>query len=103
MPASNRVVGDDMYGGRHLVYGDVTPPGGTPEHASRDPLQTRQALHAALLGFEHPISGAPMRFHAPLPADMAELVRALRRYRLVEAPRVAGTVIDLEAIVGGLT
>ena len=33
--------------------------------------------HAATLGFEHPTSKAAMRFHSPLPADMAALLEAL--------------------------
>ena len=37
----------------------------------------RQALHAGVLGFVHPITGVKHRFKAPLPADMAELVEAL--------------------------
>ena len=32
---------------------------------------SRQALHAARLGFEHPVTGAPMRFEAPLPPELA--------------------------------
>ena len=38
----------------------------------------RQALHAAVLGFVHPITGEKLRFKAALPADMAGLVEALR-------------------------
>jgi len=38
----------------------------------------RQALHAAVLGFPHPISGQPLRFEAPLPADLAIALTALR-------------------------
>ncbi len=38
----------------------------------------RQALHAALLGFEHPRTGEFLQFESPLPADMAALVGALR-------------------------
>jgi len=38
----------------------------------------RQALHAALLGFEHPRTGDFLQFESPLPADMAALVEALR-------------------------
>ncbi len=38
----------------------------------------RQALHAAVLGFEHPITGEEMMFESPLPDDMAGLVAALR-------------------------
>lgn len=41
----------------------------------------RQALHARLLAFSHPVTGKMLRFEAPLPADMAELVEALRRLK----------------------
>ena len=34
----------------------------------------RQALHAAVLGFVHPATGAFHRFESPLPADMRELI-----------------------------
>lgn len=30
----------------------------------------RQALHAFRLAFVHPVTGAPLEFHAPMPADM---------------------------------
>jgi 23S rRNA pseudouridine1911/1915/1917 synthase len=33
----------------------------------------RQALHAAVLGFRHPTTGAVLRFESPLPPDMATL------------------------------
>lgn len=32
----------------------------------------RQALHAFRLAFVHPVTGAPLEFHAPLPEDMAQ-------------------------------
>ena len=38
----------------------------------------RQALHANVLGFVHPITGEHHRWESPLPADMAEAVGALR-------------------------
>jgi 23S rRNA pseudouridine1911/1915/1917 synthase len=38
---------------------------------------TRQALHAAILEFDHPESGERLRFEAPAPADLAELLRLL--------------------------
>jgi 23S rRNA pseudouridine1911/1915/1917 synthase len=38
----------------------------------------RQALHAAALGFEHPVSGRFLRFESPVSADLAELLTALR-------------------------
>jgi len=39
----------------------------------------RQALHAAVLGFKHPISGEELRFESEIPADMAALLDVLRR------------------------
>ncbi|WP_439574418.1 RluA family pseudouridine synthase [Phreatobacter sp.] len=47
--------------------------------AARSALERlgRQALHAGLLGFEHPVTRARMRFESPLPADMAALAAAL--------------------------
>ena len=39
----------------------------------------RQALHAAHLGFVHPVTGAALAFDSALPEDMAELVQTLRR------------------------
>jgi 23S rRNA pseudouridine1911/1915/1917 synthase len=41
----------------------------------------RVALHAALLGFEHPATGRRVSWTAPLPKDMAELVERLRRHQ----------------------
>ena len=38
----------------------------------------RQALHAAVLGFIHPVTGAKLRFESKLPADMAGLLVELR-------------------------
>jgi 23S rRNA pseudouridine1911/1915/1917 synthase len=37
----------------------------------------RQALHAAVLGFTHPVTGVALRFETPLPPDMAALVTTL--------------------------
>jgi 23S rRNA pseudouridine1911/1915/1917 synthase len=38
----------------------------------------RQALHAAVLGFIHPVTGAQLRFESTLPADMTGLLVELR-------------------------
>jgi 23S rRNA pseudouridine1911/1915/1917 synthase len=68
----------------HALLGDPTY-GGTPK-----PLKAllnrlgfaRQALHAAELGFVHPISGQFVSFSADLPNDMQELIDELgRSYR----------------------
>jgi 23S rRNA pseudouridine1911/1915/1917 synthase len=39
----------------------------------------RQALHAAEIGFHHPISGEWLLFRMPLPRDLAQWVLALRK------------------------
>jgi 23S rRNA pseudouridine1911/1915/1917 synthase len=39
----------------------------------------RQALHAAVLGFRHPVTGEPLRFESPLPPDMATLQALLEQ------------------------
>ncbi len=40
----------------------------------------RQALHARLLAFRHPTTDEIMRFEAPHPADLAELLELFRRW-----------------------
>lgn len=54
------------------VYGSGPPAGPVREAIAQAGLK-RQALHAAVLGFVHPITGEAMRFESPLPADMAQL------------------------------
>ena len=44
----------------------------------------RQALHAAVLGFEHPASGQRLQFVSPLPQDMVKLLERLRKKNLGE-------------------
>ncbi len=51
---------------------------GVPEPArSTITALGRQALHAEILAFQHPISDAPLRIEAPLPADLQQLSDAL--------------------------
>jgi 23S rRNA pseudouridine1911/1915/1917 synthase len=61
--------------------GDPTYGSGPPAEPVRRAIAqvglARQALHAAVLGFVHPITGERLRFEAPLPADMAALQTAL--------------------------
>jgi 23S rRNA pseudouridine1911/1915/1917 synthase len=67
------IVGDPVYGGRLAI------PKGAGE-ALAEALRgfRRQALHAARLEFIHPRTGEIVRFEAPLPADLAGLLAALR-------------------------
>jgi 23S rRNA pseudouridine1911/1915/1917 synthase len=39
----------------------------------------RQALHAHRLAFKHPVDGRELRFEAPLPQDLVDLIARLRR------------------------
>ena len=60
----------------HPLVGD--PVYGRASSALRPLLQKlgfrRQALHAAVLGFIHPVTGHRLSFSSDLPADMAELI-----------------------------
>jgi len=99
------LVGDDMYGGRPLTYADLgePPPGGRDPDLDRigsPDLMPRQALHAAMLGFEHPITGERMSFTAPVPLDMARLIAILRRRRPGAGPtELERSTLDLSKAV----
>jgi 23S rRNA pseudouridine1911/1915/1917 synthase len=67
------LLGDQTYGGRRRLAGKTMGP--AAEAANSFP---RQALHAATLGFGHPVTGEMLEFTSPLPPDMAELLAALR-------------------------
>lgn len=67
------LVGDPVYGTRL----------GRPRGAGDQLIEAlrsfkRQALHAAALAFDHPLSGERLAFEAPPPADFAALLDALR-------------------------
>ena len=73
------IVGDDMYGGRAFVddLGET--------------VIGRQALHAALLAFRHPIDGRELEFCAPPAGDLRALIDTLRT-GAVEPVHVEATV-----------
>ena len=60
----------------HALLGD--PLYGRPNSQVRDVVKRlnfhRQALHAAVLGFVHPVTGDQLRFTSDLPPDMRELI-----------------------------
>ena len=68
------LIGDAVYGGRRRVNAKVLGEAAAEAAASFP----RQALHAATLGFRHPVTGERLSFSSPLPADMAGLLAALR-------------------------
>lgn len=55
---------------------------GTPELAQVATALGRQALHAAVLGFVHPVSGSSLRFESPPPVDFESALAALRALRV---------------------
>lgn len=82
------IVGDDMYGGR--AYAD----------AKGNVLIARQALHACVLGFPHPITNERMQFTAPLRGDMQALLKDLRTTagKGLERPETPGASVDLAKV-----
>ncbi|HEY6917994.1 MAG TPA: RNA pseudouridine synthase, partial [Tabrizicola sp.] len=71
--AGHGLVGDQTYGGKKRLSEKVLGQGA--EVGNSFP---RQALHAASLGFLHPVTGERLEFQSPLPADIAGLIEALR-------------------------
>ncbi|WP_029076626.1 RluA family pseudouridine synthase [Kaistia adipata] len=64
------LIGDQEYG-----KGFLTKAARLPEPARSVVSRFhRQALHAWLLGFEHPVTGETLRFESEPPADLAELI-----------------------------
>jgi len=73
------IVADDMYGGKPVYLWQLQD----AEPAAQDPLITRCALHASTLEFRHPTTSKIMKFEAPLPEDMQNLLEMLRKYRKI--------------------
>ncbi|MEO8241113.1 MAG: RluA family pseudouridine synthase [bacterium] len=68
------LLGDQTYGGKRIL---------SPKHVGEAAADLgngfpRQALHAATLGFDHPVTGERLEFNSALPPDMAALLTALR-------------------------
>lgn len=68
------IVGDPLYGGPLKL-----PKGASEALVAALRGFGRQALHAETLEFVHPVTGESVRASAPLPADMLELLQALRQ------------------------
>jgi 23S rRNA pseudouridine1911/1915/1917 synthase len=71
------IVADDMYGGKLVYQWQLTD----AESAAQEPIISRCALHASTLQFKHPTTGKTVKFEAPLPQDMQNLLDMLRKYR----------------------
>ncbi len=72
--AGHALIGDQTYGGRRRLAAKAVGEA-VAEAANTFP---RQALHAATLGFEHPVTGEWLEFSSPLPDDMERLIEMLR-------------------------
>jgi 23S rRNA pseudouridine1911/1915/1917 synthase len=72
--AGHPLVGDPLYGGRRQLTADSSP-------EKREALKSfgRQALHAAKLAFEHPVTGKAIAVESPLPKDFTALLKVLRQ------------------------
>lgn len=66
------LLGDPVYGGRFQM-----PPNCGAELEKELRGFKRQALHAAKLGLQHPVTDEYCEWEQPLPDDMARLIRAL--------------------------
>ncbi|MCU0690996.1 MAG: RluA family pseudouridine synthase [Polyangiaceae bacterium] len=74
------VLGDELYGGRTRDR----------EIARIGKQMGRHWLHAAVLGFAHPVTGEAMRFVAELPGELGTALRALRDLDLDGRPALPG-------------
>lgn len=70
------LVGDPAYGRARAAPRPKTPAEDAAFTAATN--FSRQALHAFVLGFQHPSLHKTLRFESPWPADFALLVEALR-------------------------
>jgi len=67
------IVGDPLYGGALKL-----PKGASEALVAALRGFKRQALHAQVLEFEHPVTGELVRCEAPVPPDLRALLQALR-------------------------
>jgi 23S rRNA pseudouridine1911/1915/1917 synthase len=73
--AGHALVGDPVYGRPRAMSEKLV----APEVSAALLNFPRQSLHAATLGFCHPITGELMSFEAPLPPDLHEIITKIRR------------------------
>jgi hypothetical protein len=98
------IVGDDLYGGRCVLIGDVLRTKDLSTQGAKSPklvLLNRQALHSSVLTFTHPSTDERVKITAPAPDDMVRLVALLRQHRLsrVVAPKETGAAVDLSLVL----
>lgn len=72
------LIGDSVYGRAGIVPGLKAIDAASEAARAQAHAIGRQALHARVLGFEHPSSGDQMRFERDAPTDFQALISALR-------------------------
>lgn len=73
------VAADKLYGReKRILLSNLTR---KRRESNEEPIIQRHALHAAGLGFRHPLTQEEMTFSAPLEDDMVNLLKALQTYR----------------------
>jgi 23S rRNA pseudouridine1911/1915/1917 synthase len=72
------VVGDPVYGGGRKPVGRIRQRPDVSGSAGGLARLARPFLHAASISFTQPTTGEPLRIDAPLAADLAALLDALR-------------------------
>lgn len=73
------IVADDMYGGKLIYLWQLQD----AEAIAEDPVINRVALHAHTIEFRHPTTENIVKFEAPLPEDMQNLLEMLRKHRKI--------------------
>lgn len=82
------LIGDSLYGGRPDVrLSELKPSYREKRGVEEKPLFARTALHCAALEFESPAADGRIRVEAPLPKDLAVLLKQLERHRPRRASR----------------
>lgn len=79
------VLCDRLYGGRsQITRGELSSlRRGEPTDVDQEVVLKRHALHARRLSLQHPITGEPISFSAPLPPDMQAVLETLRQHAAV--------------------
>ncbi|MGY6695412.1 MAG: RluA family pseudouridine synthase [Roseinatronobacter sp.] len=75
--AGHSLIGDQVYGRRRKISERAIH----REAIDALAIFPRQALHAASLGFVHPVTGKELSFESPMPEDMQALIRILQKSR----------------------
>jgi 23S rRNA pseudouridine1911/1915/1917 synthase len=77
------IVADDMYGGKLVYQWQLED----SEPAAQEPVINRVALHAFSIEFRHPRTEKMVKFEAPIPDDMQNMLSMLRKYRSIQSKK----------------